>query len=238
MSKSRFYPVPLTKLYKLLARLDPEASVDDVLKLLGLKSKRTATRYLSTLRWIRSRLRRVGSFDEFMDGLLTILLREFKLEDAVRKLSSAGVPITYTSLISSLKDENVEITPTEARAMINWLKQLDALRERKIPILVTSLEERVLEDVRQRGAVTYSTLAKKYGDSVRDTLVELWKRGLLDIPVLEKYREILEKAENLDKLPPNLKGRLFATWQDRITGETYSELVIPPRARISARWAF
>ena len=111
-------------------------------------------------------------------------------------------------------------------------------RERKIPILVTSLEERVLEDVRQRGAVTYSTLAKKYGDSVRDTLVELWKRGLLDIPVLEKYREILEKAENLDKLPPNLKGRLFATWQDRITGETYSELVIPPRARISARWAF
>ncbi len=82
-------PYPLTKSYKILVRLDPEASVDDVLKLLGLKFKRTVTCYLGTSDRFRALLRRVGSFDEFMDELLTIFTERIQIgECCARKIKT------------------------------------------------------------------------------------------------------------------------------------------------------
>jgi len=237
MTESRFYPLPLNKIYKLAVEVGPEAKLEDVMSTLRIRSKRTAQQYLRTLKWMAERVENVGTLDEFSRELLTVLLEEFKLEEALNLLMKEKIPLTPSGMASALKEAGIEVSKTEARAIISWLKHMDALKERRVPVLTVTLEDRVLEEVRQRGSVTYGTLVKSYGDGVRDVVVQLWRKGYLSVPVLEEHRDLLMEAENLDKLPSGLKGRIFATWQDRISGETYSELVIPSRARIEARWS-
>ncbi len=233
---ARFYPLPLKNLYRLATSLD-DPSPEEVKSKLGLKSGRTASQYVRTLSWIKDRVKDLTSLEDFYKELISVISEEFDLVRVVKSLSEEMIPLTPASLSSALKREGKKVSSTEARAIISWLKQADALKERKVPVLTLTMEDRVLEEVRSKGSVTYGTLRKVYGDEVRDVIVSLWRRGLISVPVLEKHKDVLMEAEDLDKLPGDLKGRIFATWQDRITGETYSELVIPSRAKIEARWS-
>ncbi|MDK2464456.1 MAG: hypothetical protein QI223_06775 [Candidatus Korarchaeota archaeon] len=233
---SCFYPTRISGLYRLALARSRLKGEKDAAEILGVKSTRTASRYVKTLEWVLQRVDDLRSLDDFRESLANAIMREFRLAEAVGALTRSSVPLTPGSLSAALASLGVEVTTTEARALARWLVELNLVRERRVPVLTTSLEEAVLEDVRSRGAVTYGTLARVYGDGVRDILVSLWKRGLVRIPVLEPYRDVLESAEDLDRLPPGLRGRVFSTWQDRVTGETYCELVIPSRAKISARW--
>ncbi len=202
-----------------------------------MKSNRTASQYVKTLSWIRERVKNFNSLEDFSNELISVLAEEYSLMRAIESLSKGMIPLTPASLSSALRKEGKRVSSTEARAIISWLKQADALKERKVPVLTLTREDKVLEEVRSKGSVTYGTLRKAYGDEVRDVIVSLWRKGLISVPVLEKHRDVLEGAGDLDRLPGNLKGKIFATWQDRITGETFSELVIPSKAKIEARWS-
>ncbi len=237
MPSNRFYPLPLKNLYRLSVSLGPDPSPEEVMGKLRLRSKRTASQYVKTLAWISKRVRGAATLDDFLQEIASFLADEFGLREALEALSKDMIPLTPSSLSSILRRNGVKVTNTEARAIISWLKQAGALKERKVPVLVLTLEDRVLEEIRGRGSVTYGTLRKAFGDEVRDVIISLWRRGLISVPALDKHRDVLMEAEDLDRLPADLKGRIFATWQDRITGETYSELVIPARARIEARWS-
>jgi len=233
---SRFYPTRISGLYRLALARSKLKGEKDAAEILGVKSTRTASQYIKTLEWVLQRVDDLRSLDDFREALANVIMREFRLSEAVETLTRRSIPLTPDSLASALASLGIRVTTTEARALVKWLEELNLVRERRVPVLTTSLEEAVLEDVRSRGTVTYGTLARAYGDGVRDVLVSLWRRGLLRIPILEPYRDVLESAEDLDRLPPGLGGRVFSTWQDRVTGETYCELVIPRRAKISARW--
>ncbi|GEM_PF-1592850 len=234
---AQFYPLPLKNLYRLAVSLE-NPSPEEVKSKLRLKSKRTASQYIKTLSWIRERVKNFSSLEDFSNELISVLAEEYNLMRAIESLSKGMIPLTPASLSSALRKEGKRVSSTEARAIISWLKQADALKERKVPVLTLTREDKVLEEVRSKGSVTYGTLRKAFGDEVRDVIVSLWRKGLISVPVLEKHRDVLEEAEDLDRLPGNLKGRIFATWQDRITGETFSELVIPSRAKVEARWSF
>ncbi len=236
MGSVRFYPLPLRNLYR-LATSQEKLSPESIKGKLGIRSSKTAEHYRKTLEWLKREVRNFSSMDGFTSTLMRRLKEEFRLEEAIEILRERYIPLTPSSLVAALSKLDIDVNSTEAKAIISWLKQTNALRERKVPILTLSLEDRVLEEVRDRGSVTYASLRRSYGDEVREVIVSLWRRGLIEVPSLERYREVLEKAEDLDRLPGDLKGKVFTSWQDRIDGKTYSELVIPLRARIEARWS-
>ncbi len=179
----------------------------------------------------------LSSLDSFSSDLISYLTREFKLKEAIDLLNKESIPLTPLSLSKALNKLGIKVNPTEAKAVIHWLKQAEALQERRIPVLTLSLEEKVLEEVKSKGSTTYASLRRTFGDEVRDILVSLWKKGLISVPALDKHKKVIAEAKNLDRIQGAPKGKIFATWQDRITGETFSELVLPPRTRILARWS-
>jgi hypothetical protein len=234
MSKSNFYPLSLKKLYELAISLrDP--SINEIMSLLKV-GKKKAKQYEKTLNWILGRVKDAKSMDEFFERIIEVLLREYMLDKAFVLLRDRGIPLSPSSLSSAVKKNGININNTEAKAIISWLKESGFLKERKVPVLALSLEERILEDIRSRGSLIYSSLRKVYGDVARRIVFSLWRKKLIDVPSFEKYRQLLESIEDIDRIPGNISGRIFSTWQDRITGEIYSELVIPLRGRISARW--
>ncbi len=234
MPGSNIYPLPLKNLYKLATSMrNPD--VNGIMSLLKV-SKRKAEQYERTLNWILGRVRDAKSMDEFFERVAEALLREYKLDDAFALLTDRGIPLSPSSLSSVVKGSGIDINDTEAKAIISWLKEGGFLKERRVPILALSLEERVLEDIRDRGCLTYSSLRKVYGDTARRIVFSLWKKGLINVPSFEKYRDLLESVEDIDRIPGNVSGKIFSTWQDRISGKVYNELVIPLRERISARW--
>jgi len=234
--KSKIFKTDIRKLYKLLVKKSKIRSQEDISKVIDVKSKRGVETYYNTLQWILKRIKEAKSFDDFCEKLCSVILKEFKLKDAINEMFERKLPINPSSLQQVMKLKGIKVTLTEAKALLGWMKSLDMIVERKIPVLSSSLEDRVLEEIRSKGAITYGSLARKYGDGVRELIVDLWNRDLIAVPALDEYREILREANDLDRLPPGLGGRLFSSWQDRITGELYSELVIPKRAKILARW--
>ncbi|MGC8933400.1 MAG: hypothetical protein C0200_05555 [Thermoproteota archaeon] len=235
MPRSNFYPLPLRNLYKLMTSLrDPNP--DEIMSILKVRSRRTAEQYAKTMSWILRKVEDAKSMDEFFEKVAEVLLKEYMLEKAFAFLMERGIPLTPSSLSLAVKKNGLKICDTEAKAIISWLKEGGFLKERKVPILALSLEERILEDIRERGSLTYSSLRKVYGDAAREALFSLWRKGLIEIPSFEKYRQVLENVDDIDRIPGGISGRIFSTWQDRISGEVYSELVIPLRERISARW--
>ncbi|WP_125741789.1 hypothetical protein [Candidatus Korarchaeum cryptofilum] len=234
MPGSNFYPLPLKNLYKLATSMR-ELDVNSIMALLKV-SKRKAEQYEKTLNWILGRVKDAKSMDEFFERVAEALLSEYKLDKAFALLMDRSIPLSPSSLSSAIRGNGMNINDTEAKAIISWLKEGGFLKERRVPILALSLEERVLEDIRSRGSLTYSSLRKVYGDSARRIIFSLWKKGLVNVSSFEKYRKLLESVEDIDRIPGNVSGKVFSTWQDRISGEVYSELVIPLRERISARW--
>ncbi len=230
-----FYPLPLSKLYKVLVRLE-EPDQRSVAKLLGV-SRRTADKYVKTASWLKEKVGRPSTLDSLQESLKAVMFNDYKVKEAVSLLSLKMVPLTPQSLREALKALGVKVSLTEAKAFIEWLKQMDVIRERKVPLITEDMESRVLELVRERGSLTYATLVKRYGEGVRDVLFKLWSQGKVRVPVLDRYKEELKGAKDLDRLPA-MKGRIFSTWHDRISGETYSQLVIPGRAKVEARWDF
>ncbi len=228
-----FYPLPLNKLYKVMVRAkDPTPEkISELLKV----TRRTAVKYLNTVKWLRERLDSPPTLESLHEGLKNVLFKEFRVKEAVGLLSERGVPLTPQSLRQALLLLGIKVSLTEAKAIIEWMRQMDLVRERRVPLITEDLESRVLELVREKGSLTYGTLVKRYGEKVRDVVFTLWSEGSIRVPALESHREKLTGAKDLDKLPP-MKGKVFATWHDRISGQTYSQLVIPARARIEARW--
>ncbi len=234
MPRSNFYPLPLKNIYKLaISMRNPDVNV--VMSLLKV-SKRKAEQYEKTLNWILERVKDAKSMDEFFEKVAEALLREYKLDEAFSLLMNRSIPLSPSSLSSAVRERGININDTEAKAIISWLKEGGFLKERKVPILALSLEERILEDIRSRGSLTYSSLRRVYGDAARKIIFSLWKKGLINVPSFEKYKNLLESLEDIERIPGSVPGRIFSTWQDRISGEIYSELVIPLRERISARW--
>jgi len=234
MPRSNFYPLPLKNIYKLaISMRNPD--VNGVMSLLKV-SKRKAEQYEKTLNWILERVKDARSMDEFFERVAEALLREYKLDEAFSLLMNRSIPLSPSSLSSAVRERGININDTEAKAIISWLKEGGFLKERKVPILALSLEERILEEIRSRGSLTYSSLRRVYGDAARKIIFSLWKKGLINVPSFEKYRNLLESLEDIERIPGSVSGRIFSTWQDRISGEVYSELVIPLRERISARW--
>jgi len=234
MPRSNFYPLPLKNIYKLaISMRNPDVNV--VMSLLKV-SKRKAEQYEKTLNWILERVKDAKSMDEFFEKVAEALLREYKLDEAFSLLMNRNIPLSPSSLSSAVRERGININDTEAKAIISWLKEGGFLKERKVPILALSLEERILEEIRSRGSLTYSSLRRVYGDAARKIIFSLWKKGLINVPSFEKYRNLLESLEDIERIPGSVPGRIFSTWQDRISGEIYSELVIPLRERISARW--
>ena len=234
MPRSNFYPLPLKNIYKLaISMRNPDVNV--VMSLLKV-SKRKAEQYEKTLNWILERVKDARSMDEFFERVAEALLREYKLDEAFSLLMNRSIPLSPSSLSSAVRERGININDTEAKAIISWLKEGGFLKERKVPILALSLEERILEDIRSRGSLTYSSLRRVYGDAARKIIFSLWKKGLINVPSFEKYKNLLESLEDIERIPGSVPGRIFSTWQDRISGEIYSELVIPLRERISARW--
>ena len=228
-----FYPLPLTKLYKVLVRLE-EPNQESVSKLLGV-SKKTADKYVKTASWLKGKVGRPSTLDDLQESLKKVMFNDYKVKEAVNLLSREMIPLTPQSLKEALNALGVKVSSTEAKAFVEWLKQMDLIRERKVPLITEDMESRVLELIRERGSLTYATLVKRYGEGVRDVLFKLWSQGKVRVPILDKYRKELKGAEDLDRLPA-MKGRIFSTWHDRISGETYSQLVIPGRAKVEARW--
>ncbi|RDD53624.1 MAG: hypothetical protein BA066_03395 [Candidatus Korarchaeota archaeon NZ13-K] len=236
MRGSEFYPLPLRNIHRLLTNLGRDADPEGVRSLLKLRDRRRVDQYVKTLRWVASRVEDAGSLDAFMESMVRALMREFWLEEAFKELMERAIPLSPSSLSALLRARGLSLTESEARAIISWMREAGALRERKVPVLTLSLEERVLEDVRNRGTVTYASLRRSYGDNAKLAVFSLWRRGLISVPSLERYRDLLEGVEDPDRIPGKVEGRIFSTWQDRTSGEMYSELVIPQRERISARW--
>ncbi len=237
MRSSRFYPLPLRNLYKLAISLTSNLSPEYIEEKFNIKSSKTIKQYEKTLKWITKNVKNFTSLDSFSSDLVIYLTKEFRLKEAINLLNEELIPITSSSLSKVLNNLGIEVSSTEARAMIYWLKQAGVLQERRIPVLTLSLEERVLEEMRSKGSVTYASLRRTFGDEVRDIIVSLWKKGLVSVPALDNHRDVITGAKNLDRIPGIPKGKIFATWQDRITGEAFSELVLPPRTRILARWS-
>jgi len=234
--KSKIYKTDIRKLYKLLVKKSEVRGQKDVSRIIGVKSKRSVEAYYKTLNWISKRIKEARSFDDFCEKLYSVIMKEFRLREVINEMFERRIPLNPLSLQQTMKLKGIDVTLTEARAILGWIKGLDIVIERKVPVLGSSIAEKVLEEIRLKGTVTYSSLVRKYGDGIRDLIVDLWSRNLIEVPALEEYRGILRGAKDLDRLPPGLGGRLFSSWQDRITGEFYSELVIPKRAKISARW--
>ncbi|MCS7102515.1 MAG: hypothetical protein NZ992_01375 [Candidatus Korarchaeum sp.] len=236
MRKTSFYPLPLKNLFKLIINLRGDIDPEGVRSVLKLKGKRSVDHYVKTANWILSKVKDVSSIDDFMESLVSVLVAEYKLEDALKEFRSRAIPLTPSSLSATLKSKGYDLSGSEAKAIISWLKEAGALKERRVPVLTLSLEERVLEEVRNKGTVTYATLRRNYGDNVKQTVFSLWKKGLLSVPSLEKHRSLFDKTDDPDRILGDVKGEVFTNWQDRTSGEIYSELVIPQRERISARW--
>ncbi len=231
-----FYPLPLSKLYKVLVRIE-EPDQRSVSELLGV-SKQTAKKYVKTSTWLKERLKGVSTLEDLQKSLREVMFNDYRVKDAINLLYREMIPLTPQSLKEALASLGVKVSITEARAFIEWLKQMDVIRERRVPLVTEDLESRVLELIREKGSLTYSSLVKRYGEGVRDILFKLWSQGKVRVPVLDRYRRELSGAEDLDKLPADLKGKVFSKWHDRISGKTYSQLIIPERAKVEARWEF
>lgn len=235
MKGSSFYPLPLKNLYKLISAGSP-IDVNGVKSILKIKSERTANQYLKTLEWISKRIDSPGTLDGFREAVAKALIDEFELEVVFEMMRGKAIPITPSGLASALKERRVQISENEAKAIISWLKEAEFLKERRIGVLTLNPEERILEDIISKGAVTYASLRRKYGDYAKLAVFSLWKKGLLSVPSLEKYEKELEGVEDPIRIPGQHKGKIFSVWQDRMSGEFYSELVLPQKEKISVRW--
>ncbi|MEM0036834.1 MAG: hypothetical protein QXU23_03930 [Candidatus Korarchaeum sp.] len=236
MRKVDFHPLPLRNLFRLITNLRGSVDPEGVRSVLKLRSKRSVDQYVRTANWILSKVNGFNSIDDFTESLVRVLVVEYELREVLDEFKRRAIPLTPSSLSAALKVRGRDLSESEAKAIISWLREAGALKERRIPVLTLSLEERILEDVRSRGSITYASLRRNYGDNAKLVVFSLWKKGFLSVPSLEKYRDLLEGVEDPDKIPGELKGKVFARWQDRTSGEIYSELVIPQRERISARW--
>lgn len=228
----------LHKVY--LYRLRKErVSIEDIMNLLNLDKRKKAQRYLEALEWFTSRygLRKLN-YEEFKKIILDHLDSEFKLSDLIKAMSEKSLPLNYYSVLRVSREKNIKLNRRTARSLLRLARELEIVDVLKITVYTPSIQEKILNYLRNNGEVKYFRLETKFPD-LEKIIVELWQQGIIEIDALEKFRDHFSNLD-LFKVPIGYikqisASELFTMWEDPISGEKYGTLVIPPTTWVRIR---
>jgi len=229
-----FHKVYLYKLRK------EEISIEDIMDLLNLDIEMKAKRYLEALKWFISKygLKKLN-YDEFKKIILEYLNNEFKLSNLVKIMSDRSLAFNYYNMMKVSRKINVKLNRKIARSLLRLAKELGIVNILQITVYTPSIYEKILNYLKNKGEIRYGRLETKFPDSEK-VIVELWQQGLIEIDVLEEFRDYFSNLD-LFRVPISyIKKRvdateLFTIWEDPISGERYGTLVIPSTAWVRIR---
>jgi len=239
--KSTLHPIKLTKLFDLVLVIQKKRNIStkQAQKILGLKSRARATRYIDTAKWLLSKLGTFkGSFDDFIEKIKDVLEQEFKISKILAEMSSRHINANPLALKNVARDLGINIDIKTARALFTLSRELGLLSIAQISVFTPTIEDVVLNFIRNRGTVLFLTIEKTFPNA-REIVLKLWLRGFIDIEGIEEIGLKPSQITDPDRIPADIvpsDSRFLSFWVDDISGERYASIVIPQRSRVIAKW--
>jgi len=240
--EEKIYPVKLPIMYDLLLKYveKGELSVEDVMNILATKSVAKARQYIHMVKWFIDKFGKFdGSYRDFIKILEDYFEENYHLSEIIRTLSDRKLPANFVFLKLVAREKNLDIDDKLARALFNFAKEIGILSILNVATYTPTIEEKLLNFIRNRGETRFSLLEKRFPDT-RTLVLKLWRENLIEIEGLEDIKEELISFEDLDHIPIDLvsnKTDFFSIWEDPISGKQFASLIIPPRAKVKIKWS-
>ena len=123
-----------------------------------------------------------GSEGEFYSALSLALLEKLSLLKALEAVASSVACISPAAIAEAARKVDVELSRTSARNLFRLLAQLGFVtRHRAWATYTPGLEDAVLAVVAAKGETRVEEIEKRLGSGVRESLLKLWAKGLLEI---------------------------------------------------------
>ena len=155
--------------------------------------------------------------EDFIKILEDYFEENYHLSEIIRTLSDRKLPANFVFLKLIAREKNLDIDDKLARALFNFAKEIGILSILNVATYTPTIEEKLLNFIRNRGETRFSLLEKRFPDT-RTLVLKLWRENLIEIEGLEDIKEELISFEDLDHIPIDLvsnKTDFFSIWEER-----------------------